>query len=102
MAQPIHVCCGRTDSPHDPVRMRVDQNGLGIYRKGQCMAVDEFQPGMLFVFNTTNEEKEWLNQGKDESRQGALQRLFAKGGEYYGDGDRHICDVCGATIVWRI
>ena len=103
MVVPIHICCGTTKEPHGPVRMKVDKNDISIYRKGGTWQRDEYEPGPLVMFEEVDAEQEWfLNNYPRKDKLGTNRnQLFIQGGEYYGDGDRMVCPICGATIVWR-
>ena len=100
MVSPIHVCCGTVGKSHEPTRMKVDKNGVSIYRRHPY--VDEYEPGHLTLLETGTEVREWLEVDDNYSYDEALQNLFVCGGEYYGEGDRYVCLHCGSTIVWRI
>ncbi len=88
----IHVCTGLKDSPHVPTRMTVDKNGVDIFRLADdTLHLTEGVEWMIiaatFGVGTFDEVREHLDR---------------VGGDYYGSGDRMVCPVCGATVIWRV
>ncbi len=89
----LHVCTGTTDKPHVPTRMKVDKNGVDIFRL----------PGEtdLVLTEGSGWNKLALFMGVNDFK-GLTNALDLKGGDYYGEGDRMVCPVCGSTVTWRV
>ena len=92
MVKCVTVCGGSTSEPHDPVEMKVDRNGVDIFR----LPDDTLR---------LTEGKAWRDLAEElgvvcfnEIR----EILDETGGDYHGCADRYVCPVCGSLIVWRV
>lgn len=98
MVKCVTVCCGPRDNPHDPTVMKVDKNGVDIFRiRGQ---MHEYEKGDLVLTEDRGWEELALKMGASDWTE-FEQILYRKGGDYYGSSDRYVCTICGSTICWR-
>jgi len=92
MVKTVHVCCGIRDEPHEPAEMRVDLNGVDIWRL----------PDDNLRLTEGREYQDLARELGQLAFEGLRGHLDESGGDYYGCGDRLVCPVCGTTIVWRV
>lgn len=91
MVRNIHVCCGSSGNPHDPVEMAVNLNGVDIFR----------EPNRETITITDDGWKNLAHKHGVNSFEDLILVMDKYGGYYYGSGDRLVCHVCGSVIVWR-
>lgn len=98
MLKTVTVCIGTKDEPHDPTVMKVDKNGVDIFRvRGQT---HPYEKGDIVL----TEGRGWMKLAEEHgvSDFGDLEQiLYRKGGDYYGSSDRYVCTICGSTVCWR-
>lgn len=98
MVKAIHVCCGNRVNPHPAEVMRVDKNGVDIFRFRMATSVTE--KGDL-VLTEGYGWKELADKFGVKTFSDLEKALFRAGGDYYGSSDRLVCPTCGSTICWR-